>query len=132
MRPEPEATRRRGTTECRRRGSGGSQRLELAGTGQRADQMQERGQDVGAALVADRQAPVGQQPGQRPLDLAEEDGAGQRTSPTVIARRAQWQAHGRGGSQTEVLQPLRGKDIDQQKIVDLRRMLTQAGFAPGD
>jgi len=31
-----------------------------------------------------------------------------------------------------VLQPPRGKDIDQQMIVDLRRMLTQAGFAPGD
>ena len=36
------------------------------------------------------------------------------------------------GFETEVLQPPRGKDIDQQMIVDLRRMLTQAGFAPGD
>ena len=36
------------------------------------------------------------------------------------------------GSETEVLQPPRGKDIDQQMIVDLRRMLTAAGFAPGD
>ena len=36
------------------------------------------------------------------------------------------------GPQTEVLQPPRGKDIDQQMIVDLRRMLTQAGYAPGD
>jgi hypothetical protein len=30
--------------------------------------------------------------------------------------------------QTEVLQPPRGKDIDQQLIVDLRRMLTRAGI----
>jgi hypothetical protein len=36
------------------------------------------------------------------------------------------------GPETEVLQPPRGKDIDQQMIVDLRRMLTAAGFAPGD
>jgi hypothetical protein len=36
------------------------------------------------------------------------------------------------GPETEVLQPPRGKDIDQQMIVDLRRMLTQAGLAPGD
>jgi hypothetical protein len=36
------------------------------------------------------------------------------------------------GPETEVLQPPRGKDVDQQTIVDLRRMLTRAGFAPGD
>jgi hypothetical protein len=36
------------------------------------------------------------------------------------------------GSETEFFQPPRGKDIDQQMIVDLRRMLTQAGFVPGD
>ena len=36
------------------------------------------------------------------------------------------------GPETEVLQPPRGKDIDQQMIVDLRRMLTAAGLAPGD
>jgi hypothetical protein len=30
--------------------------------------------------------------------------------------------------QTQVLQPPRGKDIDQQMIVDLRRMLTDAGI----
>ena len=36
------------------------------------------------------------------------------------------------GPATEVLQPPRAKDIDQQMIVDLRRMLTAAGFAPGD
>jgi hypothetical protein len=35
------------------------------------------------------------------------------------------------GSETEVLQPPRGKDIDKQLIVDLRRMLTNAGLAPG-
>jgi hypothetical protein len=34
------------------------------------------------------------------------------------------------GPETEVLHPPRGKDIDKQTIVDLRRMLTQAGFAP--
>jgi hypothetical protein len=36
------------------------------------------------------------------------------------------------GPETEVLQPPRGKDVDRQMIVDLRRMLTLAGFAPGD
>jgi hypothetical protein len=36
------------------------------------------------------------------------------------------------GPETEILQPPRGKDIDQQTIVDLRRMLTRAGFAPSD
>jgi hypothetical protein len=35
------------------------------------------------------------------------------------------------GSETEVLQPPGGKDIDQQMIVDLRRMLRKAGLAPG-
>ncbi len=34
------------------------------------------------------------------------------------------------GDETEVLQPPRGKDIDGQMVVDLRRMLTRAGFAP--
>jgi hypothetical protein len=34
------------------------------------------------------------------------------------------------GPETEVLQPPRGKDIDEQMLVDLRRMLTNAGFAP--
>ncbi len=34
------------------------------------------------------------------------------------------------GPETEVLQPPRGKDIDQQMIVDLRRMLKSAGLAP--
>lgn len=34
------------------------------------------------------------------------------------------------GDETEVLQPPRGKDIDKQLIVDLRRMLTRAGFTP--
>jgi hypothetical protein len=36
------------------------------------------------------------------------------------------------GDETEVLQPPRGKDIDAQMIVDLRRMLTRAGIAPTD
>jgi hypothetical protein len=36
------------------------------------------------------------------------------------------------GRETEFLRPPRGKDIDQQMIVDLRRMLTLAGFAPVD
>lgn len=34
------------------------------------------------------------------------------------------------GPETEVLHPPHGKDIDAQMAVDLRRMLTQAGFAP--
>jgi hypothetical protein len=33
------------------------------------------------------------------------------------------------GDETEVLEPPRGKDIDAQMIVDLRRMLTGAGFS---
>ena len=33
------------------------------------------------------------------------------------------------GPETEVLQPPGGKDVDKQMIVDLRRMLTNAGFA---
>ena len=45
------------------------QRSELAGAEQRAGQMQERREEVSAALVADRQASVGQQPGQGPLHL---------------------------------------------------------------
>jgi hypothetical protein len=36
------------------------------------------------------------------------------------------------GGETEVLQPPHGKDIDQQMIVDLRRMLTRAGFGRED
>jgi hypothetical protein len=36
------------------------------------------------------------------------------------------------GPETEVLQPPHGKDIDQQMIVDLRRMLTRAGIASAD
>jgi hypothetical protein len=36
------------------------------------------------------------------------------------------------GGETEVLDPPRGKDIDQQMIVDLRRMLRRAGLAPAD
>jgi hypothetical protein len=34
------------------------------------------------------------------------------------------------GSETEVLEAPRGKDIDAQMIVDLRRMLRRAGFTP--
>ena len=34
------------------------------------------------------------------------------------------------GSETEVFQPPHDKDIDEQMLVDLRRMLTNAGFAP--
>ena len=34
------------------------------------------------------------------------------------------------GPETEVLPAPHGKDIDAQVLVDLRRMLTQAGFAP--
>jgi hypothetical protein len=34
------------------------------------------------------------------------------------------------GSETEFLQRPRGKDVDKQMVVDLRRMLTGGGFAP--
>jgi hypothetical protein len=36
------------------------------------------------------------------------------------------------GGETEVLEPPRGKDIDAQMIVDLRRMFTRAGATSGD
>lgn len=35
------------------------------------------------------------------------------------------------GPETEVFTPPTGKDVDRQLIVDLRRMLTQAGLEPG-
>jgi hypothetical protein len=34
------------------------------------------------------------------------------------------------GGETEVLQPPNGKDVDRQLVVDLRRMLTNAGLEP--
>jgi hypothetical protein len=34
------------------------------------------------------------------------------------------------GGETEVLRPPDGKDVDRQLIVDLRRMLTNAGLEP--
>ncbi len=34
------------------------------------------------------------------------------------------------GPESEVLTPPHGKDIDIQMVLDLRRMLTQAGFSP--
>jgi hypothetical protein len=36
------------------------------------------------------------------------------------------------GSETKVLEAPRGKDIDEQMIVDLRRMLREAGLSPDD
>jgi hypothetical protein len=36
------------------------------------------------------------------------------------------------GDETEVLDPPKDKDVDTQMIVDLRRMLAGAGFAPAD
>ena len=33
------------------------------------------------------------------------------------------------GSEKEILQPPHGKDVDVQMLVDLRRMLTTAGFS---
>lgn len=36
------------------------------------------------------------------------------------------------GPETEVIEAPRGKDIDEQLTVDLRRMLRQAGYAPDD
>jgi hypothetical protein len=35
------------------------------------------------------------------------------------------------GPETEVLSPPRGKDVDKQMVIDLRRMLTGAGYGPG-
>jgi hypothetical protein len=34
------------------------------------------------------------------------------------------------GGQTEIFQPPDGKDVDRQMIVDLRRLLTNAGLQP--
>jgi len=36
------------------------------------------------------------------------------------------------GDETEVFDPPKDKDVDAQMIVDLRRMLAGAGFAPAD
>ena len=36
------------------------------------------------------------------------------------------------GPETETLPAPHGKDVDAQLLVDLRRMLTNAGFSPGD
>ena len=36
------------------------------------------------------------------------------------------------GPETEVLKAPLGKDIDEQMVVDLRRLLRQAGLAPDD
>jgi hypothetical protein len=36
------------------------------------------------------------------------------------------------GPETEVFEPPRGKDIDEQMIVDLRRLLRQAGVTPDE
>jgi hypothetical protein len=36
------------------------------------------------------------------------------------------------GSETEIMDRPHGKDVDKQMIVDLRRMLTGAGFSPDD
>jgi hypothetical protein len=35
------------------------------------------------------------------------------------------------GPETEVLPAHRGKDVDEQMLVDLRRMLKEAGYEPG-
>lgn len=34
------------------------------------------------------------------------------------------------GAETEVLEPPRHKDVDVQQVVDLRRMLSNAGYGP--
>jgi hypothetical protein len=36
------------------------------------------------------------------------------------------------GGETEVFHPPSGKDIDTRMVVELRRMLTQAGLSPSD
>jgi hypothetical protein len=35
------------------------------------------------------------------------------------------------GAETETFEPPKGKDIDAQQVVDLRRMLRNAGYGPG-
>jgi hypothetical protein len=35
------------------------------------------------------------------------------------------------GTQKEFIEQPRGKDIDEQTVLDLRRMLSSAGFEPG-
>jgi hypothetical protein len=35
------------------------------------------------------------------------------------------------GNETQVFEPPHGKDIDEQTLVDLRRMLSNAGYGPG-
>jgi hypothetical protein len=35
------------------------------------------------------------------------------------------------GRETEIFRPPSGKDIDEQTLVDVRRMLNNAGFGPG-
>jgi hypothetical protein len=34
------------------------------------------------------------------------------------------------GTDQEFLEPPRGKDVDEQMVIDLRRMLTSAGYRP--
>ncbi len=34
------------------------------------------------------------------------------------------------GTETEVIEPPTGKDVDEQLLVDVRRMLTEAGVSP--
>lgn len=36
------------------------------------------------------------------------------------------------GPETEVLRAPKGKELDPQTVVDLRRMLTEAGYGPGE
>ncbi len=36
------------------------------------------------------------------------------------------------GAQTEFFETARQKDLDAQEVVDLRRLLSSAGYAPGD
>jgi hypothetical protein len=36
------------------------------------------------------------------------------------------------GEETEVFERPRGKDVDEQEVVDLRRMLGNAGYRPAD
>lgn len=36
------------------------------------------------------------------------------------------------GGETQVLDPPRGKDVDTQMLVDLRRMLKRAGISPAE
>jgi hypothetical protein len=48
----------------------------------------------------------------------------------TVTREANGKLVAAVGPETEVLHPPHGKDVDPQMIVDLRRMLANAGYSP--